>query len=59
MAITPKVLVSNISRALAIEVASSAPISPIPALLTSTSTGPAAPNAFAMLSASVTSRDSR
>ena len=43
------------TRALAIEVPSSAPSTPIPALLTSTSTGPAASTACRMLSGSVTS----
>jgi hypothetical protein len=49
IAITPKVLVSNTSRVVAIGVASKAPTTPMPALLTSTSTGPAASSAAAML----------
>ena len=49
IAITPKVLVSNTSRTVAIGVASKAPKSPMPALLTSTSMGPLASSAAAML----------
>ena len=45
IAITPKVLVSNTSRAVAIGVASKAPRRPTPALFTSTSMGPAASSA--------------
>ena len=41
IAITPKVLVSNTSRTVAIGVASKTPMTPMPALLTSTSSGPA------------------
>ena len=37
---TPKVLVSNTSRTVAIGVASNTPMTPMPALLTSTSIGP-------------------
>jgi hypothetical protein len=55
IAIRPKVLVSNTSRTVAIGVASKAPKSPIPALLTSTSMGPAASSASAMLPGLVTS----
>ena len=58
IAITPKVLVSKTSRAVAIGVASKAPKSPIPALLTSTSIGPLASSAAEMLSGSVTSSGS-
>ncbi|MCY1237936.1 hypothetical protein D9M72_506510 [compost metagenome] len=56
MAITPKVLVSKTLRIWDIGVASKAPTTPIPALLTSTSIGPASSIAAAMLSRSVTSR---
>jgi hypothetical protein len=55
MAITPKVLVSNTSRTVLSGVASNAPIRPMPALLTSTSMGPAASTTDAMLSGLVTS----
>ncbi len=55
IAITPKVLVSNTSRVVAIGVASKAPNRPMPALLTSTSMGPLASSAAAMLAGSVTS----
>ena len=55
IAITPKVLVSNTSRTVAIGVASKAPNAPMPALLTSTSIGPLASSAAAMLSGFVTS----
>ena len=55
IAITPKVLVSNTSRTVAIGVASKAPTTPMPALLTSTSMGPLASSAAAMLSGFVTS----
>ena len=55
IAITPKVLVSNTSRVVAIGVASKAPTTPMPALLTSTSMGPLASSAAAMLSGFVTS----
>lgn len=55
IAMTPNVLVSNSSRAVLMGVASNAPIPPIPALLTRTSTGPLALTALAMLSGSVTS----
>ncbi len=48
-------LVSNTSRTVAIGVASKAPNTPMPALLTSTSIGPLASSAAAMLSALVTS----
>ena len=55
MAITPKVLVSKTRRTCSMGVASKAPTTPIPALFTSTSIGPAAATAAAMLAASVTS----
>jgi len=55
MAITPKVLVSNTSRAVTIGVASKAPNSPMPALLTRTSTDPLASSAAATLWGFVTS----
>ncbi len=55
LAITPKVLVSNTSRTVAIGVASNAPKSPMPALLTSAWMGPHASSAAAMLSGLVTS----
>ncbi len=51
-------LVSNTSRTVAIGVASKAPIRPMPALLTSTSIGPLASSAAAMLSGLVTSSGS-
>ncbi|MNT03512.1 hypothetical protein D3C72_1380540 [compost metagenome] len=54
-AIVPSVLVSNTARAVLIAVPSSAPSTPMPALLTSTSTGPASCMTRAMLAASVTS----
>ena len=59
MAIVPSVLVSKTSRVVAIAVPSSEPSMPMPALLTSTSIGPAAAMAWAMLAASVTSSASR
>ncbi len=55
IAITPKVLVSNSWRAVAIGVASNAPMAPMPALLTSTSMGPLASSAAAIDSGFVTS----
>ena len=55
IAITPKVLVSKISRAVAIGVASKAPMAPMPALLTSASTGPHAAIAAEIDSGLVTS----
>ena len=55
IAITPKVLVSKTSRAVVMGVASKAPNSPIPALLTSTSSGPQASSAASMLACFVTS----
>jgi len=55
IAMTPKVLVSNTSRVVAIGVASKAPTTPMPALLTSASTCPLASTAAAMLSGFVTS----
>ena len=55
---TPKVLVSNTSRASSSGVASKAPNAPMPALLTSTSIGPLASTAAAMLSGLVTSSGS-
>ena len=58
MAITPDVLVSNTLRARAIGVASNAPTSPMPALLTSTSMGPLSSSAAEMLSGLVTSSGS-
>ena len=58
MAITPNVLVSNSRRTWAIGVTSKAPISPMPALLTSASIGPLASSAAAMLSGLVTSSGS-
>ena len=48
IAITPKVLVSKSSRAVVSGVASKAPMAPMPALLTSTSIGPAASSAAAI-----------
>jgi len=56
MAMTPKVLVWKISRTVVMGVASKALRSPMPALLTRTSMGPAASTAAAMLPGSVTSR---
>src|SRR5215510_502734 len=47
--ITPKVLVSNTSRTVDIGVASNTPMTPMPALLTSTSMDPDASIAAAML----------
>jgi hypothetical protein len=55
MAMVPRVLVSKISRTLSISTPSTAPSRPMPALLTSTSSGPAASTAARMLCASVTS----
>ena len=55
IAIMPNVLVSNTSRTVVIGVASNAPKSPMPALLTSTSMGPLAAMTAAMLSGLVTS----
>ena len=55
IAITPNVLVSNTSRIVAIGVASNAPISPMPALLTSTSIGPASATTAAIDAGCVTS----
>src|SRR5215831_14019002 len=57
IAITPKVLVSNTSRAVVIGVASKTPTTPMPALLTSTSMCPHALIEAAILSGFVTSRD--
>ncbi|MOA22596.1 hypothetical protein D3C78_1431640 [compost metagenome] len=55
IAITPKVLVSKISRTVSIGVASNAPNSPMPALFTRASSGPQVCSAVAMLSGRVTS----
>jgi len=55
IAIVPNVLVSKISRTIDMGVASKAPSSPMPALFTSTSMGPAASIAAAMLSGFMTS----
>ncbi|MCY1244409.1 hypothetical protein D9M72_574810 [compost metagenome] len=55
IAMTPNVLVSKILRTCAIGVASKAPTTPMPALLTSASIGPLASRAAGMLSGSVTS----
>ncbi|MNT67274.1 hypothetical protein D3C72_2054040 [compost metagenome] len=51
----PNVLVSKMSRTVAMGVASKAPNRPRPALLTSTSMGPAVCSVWAMLSGCVTS----
>ena len=55
IAMTPKVLVSKTLRTCGIGVASKAPTTPMPALLTRTSIGPAASTAAEMLAALVTS----
>ena len=58
MAITPKVLVSNTSRTVAIGVTSKTPARPMPALLTRTSMGPLASSAARMLAGEETSNGS-